>query len=117
METSFTTPGITCGGCAGTIKRAVSVVPGVSVVAVDIAGRTVTVGHEERVSRSTLAAALKDAGYPPVEPSTGPDQAMHERHYAGGQTTAVTLHDPVCGMYIDPKDAVGTFDHGGEIYY
>ncbi len=112
-ETSFKAPVIACRGCAQTIKRAVGAVPGVSRVTVDIPGKTVTVGHEEGVSRSALAAALTNAGYAPEEPSEAPDQVMHGHHHAG----AGTVHDPVCGMDIDPADAAGSLDHGGKTYY
>ena len=118
METSFTTPGISCGGCAGTIKRAVGAVPGVSAVSVDVAGKSVTVGHVEGVSRSTLAAAMTTVGYPPAEPSAaGADHGLHGHPRAGSEAPAETVHDPVCGMDIDPQDAAGTFDHGDKTYY
>ena len=110
-------PGISCGGCAGTIKRALDEVPGVSAVAVDIAGKTVTVGHEEGVSRSALAAAIKNAGYPTAEPSAGTGQAMRERHHAGGEAASATVRDPVCGMDVNPKDAAGTLDYRGKTYF
>ena len=73
--------------------------------------------HEEAVPRSALAAALVYAGYPPVQPSSGPNRGMHGRQRAGGQAAAGIVHDPVCGMDIDPKDAICTFDHRGETYY
>jgi len=116
MGTSFAIPGISCRGCAATIERAVGAVPGVTGVAVDIAGKTVTVDHREGVARSTLASALEGAGYPPVEASAGPDRALHVLQHAETPASAGTVSDPVCGMDIDPKDAAGTFDHAGETY-
>jgi Cu+-exporting ATPase len=117
METSFEAPGISCGGCAGTIRRAVEAVPGVSAVSVDVPGKIVTVGHDEGVSRATLTAAMKKAGYPPAEPSHDRDNSMHGHHHAMSDAPAGTVHDPVCGMDIDPKDEAGTFDHAGITYH
>lgn len=31
--------------------------------------------------------------------------------------TVETVHDPVCGMDIDPADAVGTEEYEGKTYY
>ncbi len=117
METTFKAPRITCGGCAGAIKRAVGTVPGVSAVAVDIVGKIVTVDHEEGVSRSALAAVLTDAGYSPEETSSSDSRVLPQHHHSGGEIPAATVHDPVCGMDIDPKDAAGIFDHGGQTYH
>lgn len=30
---------------------------------------------------------------------------------------ADTVRDPVCGMDIDPQNAVASMDHGGQTYY
>lgn len=114
METTLTTPGISCEGCAGTIKRALSAVPGVSTVAVDVARKRVSVGHDERVSRDGLASALGAAGYPPAD---APAQAMHAQHHRAPESATGTVRDVVCGMTIDPAKAAGTLKHGGETYY
>jgi YHS domain-containing protein len=34
-----------------------------------------------------------------------------------GATLTCMVTDPVCGMRIDPDDAVATVDHDGETYY
>lgn len=33
------------------------------------------------------------------------------------EETVATVHDPVCGMDIDPTDAVGTEEYEGKTYY
>ena len=117
METTFATPGITCGGCATAIELAIGAVPGVSAVSVDVAGKTVTVGHGVEVPRSTLAAALSGAGYPTGEAPTGPDVVAIGQAPGVGRAEAATVHDPVCGMDIDPSKAAGTLDHAGRTYH
>src|SRR5437667_11574544 len=42
-------------------------------------------------------------------------EAEHHHTHHGG--SAQTVHDPVCGMDIDPKDAVGTFEYKGRTYH
>ncbi|MGQ3027834.1 MAG: heavy-metal-associated domain-containing protein [Ferrovibrionaceae bacterium] len=52
--------GMTCGGCARSVTRAVQAVPGVSQVAVDLAAATVTV---EGGAPDAIRAAIERAGY------------------------------------------------------
>lgn len=61
--TTVTAPEIVCGGCAGSIKKALGSVAGVSEVDVDVASKKVTVNHGESVSRETIVDALDRAGY------------------------------------------------------
>ena len=63
-KTTFVAPDISCGGCANSIKRALSAVPGVSQVEVDIGAKTVTVLHENAAQRETLVGRLGKAGFP-----------------------------------------------------
>lgn len=65
--TTVTTPDIVCGGCAGSIKKALGSVEGVSEVDVDVATKRVTVNHSENVSRSKIVDALDRAGYSVAE--------------------------------------------------
>ena len=69
-------PGISCQGCANTIEKALGTIPDVSRVSVDVAKKTVTVSHGERVERETLEDALAGAGYPA----------------AGMDTPTITIH-------------------------
>jgi P-type Cu+ transporter len=117
METTFKVPGITCQGCASSIKEAVSAVPGVSAVEVDVPSKTVRVAHDGSASRQAIAAALAGAGYPPEEPGQRA-HGSHRSHHAAGQAgTATAVKDVVCGMDVDPARAAGESRYGGETYY
>lgn len=60
----FTTTGITCGGCANSVRTILGRMPGVVHVAVDVAGNTAEVEVERgTVTAEELATALKPAGY------------------------------------------------------
>ena len=67
METQKTTtlkaPEITCGGCANSIKNALSKLEGVSQTDVDIESKIVTVKHNENASREDIIEALDRAGF------------------------------------------------------
>lgn len=62
-QTTVTAPDIVCGGCAGSIKKALGNVEGVSNVDVDVATKKVTVNHEANVPRERIVDALDRAGY------------------------------------------------------
>lgn len=62
--TTFSAPDIECNGCANAIKKAVSAVPGVSQVEVNIETKHVDVTHEATASTATVTAALDKAGFP-----------------------------------------------------
>lgn len=64
--TTVTAPEIVCGGCAGSIKKALDSVEGISGVDVDVATKKVSVKHDETVSREQIAEALDRAGYSAV---------------------------------------------------
>jgi len=60
----FTTTGITCGGCANSVRTILGRMAGVVHVAVDLAGNTAEVEVERgSVTAEELATALKPAGY------------------------------------------------------
>ena len=61
--TTVTAPEIVCGGCAGSIKKALGAISGVSAVDVDVATKKVTVNHDAQVSREKIVDALDRAGY------------------------------------------------------
>ncbi|HMB07224.1 MAG TPA: YHS domain-containing protein, partial [Isosphaeraceae bacterium] len=111
METTFRAPGISCQGCANTIEKALGTIPDVSRVSVDVAKKTVTVSHGERVERETLEGALAGAGYPAAA-----DGHAHHHHPSRGGATA-TVKDPVCGMDVDPENAAGRSEHAGRTYF
>lgn len=61
--TEFNVQGMSCGGCASRVLKAVQSVDPSAQVRVDLAKQTVTV--ESGVSRDELTSALAVAGYPP----------------------------------------------------
>lgn len=69
-------PGMTCGACPITVHMALSRVPGVEKVRVDLANKEVIVRfNDQKTQVSSLLQATKDAGYPAhvVTQSTRPD--------------------------------------------
>ena len=111
METRFTAPDITCEGCAGTIKKALGTIPGLSSVSVDVATKAVTIDHGEKVPREELEAALERAGYPAA------DNSAHRPNDGGMATRRLArVRDPVCGMDIDPAAAAGRSEFAGTTY-
>lgn len=61
----YTAPNIKCEGCAETITEALSRIPGVSDVKVDIPEKVVTVEYDgDTVSGTTLKSALAESGFP-----------------------------------------------------
>lgn len=65
-RTSIIAGGIVCGGCASAVKKAVSAVPGVTGVEVEVAEKRVTVTHDGRVNRAVIEDTLKTAGFQPA---------------------------------------------------
>lgn len=65
-STTVIANGIVCGGCANAVKAAVSAVPGVAAVEVAVPEKRVTVTHDGRVTKATIEAALKQAGFQPA---------------------------------------------------
>jgi len=60
--------GLTCGGCAGKVDRALSSVRGVRAVDVDRAGHRALVEAKEGTSLAALVEAVRGAGFVPGEP-------------------------------------------------
>lgn len=61
---SFTTTGITCGGCVNSVTKILSSLPGVLSVAVDVAGKQATVEVVKgAITGDELSTALEPAGY------------------------------------------------------
>jgi copper chaperone len=61
--TEFNVQGMSCGGCANRVTKAVQAVDPSAQVKVDLARQTVSV--ESTVGRELLTSALTAAGYPP----------------------------------------------------
>jgi Cu2+-exporting ATPase len=66
METTnLTASDIECDGCANAIRKALTRVPGVSDVRVDISTKQVAVQHDaKQAPREAILAALDRAGFP-----------------------------------------------------
>jgi len=66
METvTLKAPDISCAHCVGTIRGAVTRLPGVEFVDADISARTVTLRYEPaRTSRSEIEQAMAEEDYP-----------------------------------------------------
>lgn len=63
METrTFTVVGMTCDHCVAAVTAEVGAVEGISAVAVDLQGATLTVSGE-RIDAEAIAAAVDEAGY------------------------------------------------------
>lgn len=63
-QTTLSTHGIKCAGCASAARAALAKLPGVEAVEFDLPGKTVTVTHDDDVQRSDLARTLTQAGFP-----------------------------------------------------
>ncbi|MFT6090087.1 MAG: Cu+-exporting ATPase [Sulfitobacter sp.] len=77
--------GMTCGGCAARVDKALRAVPGVTEVSVNLADDTATVTHQQgAVTTETLTKASGDAGYPATAATkaTTQDHAIHKREEA-----------------------------------
>ena len=62
--TTFRTPDITCGGCANSIKNALGKMEGIRQIEVDVNNKTVSIKHDEQVSREQIETKLDDIGFP-----------------------------------------------------
>lgn len=78
---------ITCGGCATTIKTAMSKLDGVTNTNVDVASKVVTITYNEKTDVSTIKSTIKKSGY------TATEQAAKEID----ATQAVKSSDKKCG--------------------
>lgn len=63
MQTTLTVQGMTCGGCAKSVERALGELSGVSSVAVDWQAGQVVVAHDEAVSQADIVSVIEDAGF------------------------------------------------------
>lgn len=61
-HSAFIVTGMTCSGCAGTVKRALEKIPGVSIAVVDHASGNVELRADRDISRKEVSLAL--ASYP-----------------------------------------------------
>ena len=61
---TFKVEGMSCMHCVGAVKKAVSSLEGVSVVEVDLKGKTAQVVFDKsKLSRDTIIKAIEEQGY------------------------------------------------------
>lgn len=66
MTTQITSKRIMCGGCAANVTKALSGVPGVKSVNVDVPTKTVSVEFDETITNiAMLRETMATAGYMP----------------------------------------------------
>lgn len=63
MDTVIRIDGMTCGGCAKSVEKALGAVNGVKSVKVDLDAKTATVAASDTVTVGALNDAVEDAGY------------------------------------------------------
>ncbi|MET8142112.1 heavy-metal-associated domain-containing protein [Sphaerisporangium sp. NPDC005288] len=61
--TAYTVIGMACGHCAEFVTQEIERIQGVTAVAVDLEGDTVTVTSERRLDIAEVRAAVQEAGY------------------------------------------------------
>lgn len=69
---TFRVEGMTCEHCVASVREEVSLIPGVTVVDVDLATGRLTVTAEGELDDEVVHAAVRNAGYdiePPPPPS------------------------------------------------
>ena len=66
MKKQLKIDGMMCDHCRAHVEKALSVLPGVTAVAVDLAAGTATVTLASPVEDTALMAAVRDAGYTPL---------------------------------------------------
>ncbi|MGP4054419.1 heavy-metal-associated domain-containing protein [Mycobacterium sp. 4D054] len=61
--TTITVEGMSCGGCANSVRAELVHIPGVVGVDVDVTNGTVTIDSDDPVDPSVIRAAVEEAGY------------------------------------------------------
>ncbi|MER7332659.1 MULTISPECIES: heavy metal-associated domain-containing protein [unclassified Micromonospora] len=63
IRTTYTVSGMTCGGCANSVREHLSVVAGVTGVEVDVADGLVTITSDAALKTADVRSAVEQAGY------------------------------------------------------
>ena len=61
--TTVSVEGMTCGGCASSVRAELSHLPGVVDVGIDLANGTATIDSESPLDAADIRAAVEEAGY------------------------------------------------------
>jgi len=118
-QTILNVPDITCDHCDRTITNALTPVPGVTQVAVDIPAKQVRLEYDaDRVDLERIKALL-DEEYYPVASVAAADRTMStmKETVPVADTLETTAIDPVCGMSVDISTARFSADYEGQTYY
>ncbi|MEU4645699.1 heavy metal-associated domain-containing protein [Micromonospora sp. NPDC023814] len=63
VRTTYTVSGMTCGGCANSVRKHLSTVAGVTRVEVDVTDGLVTVTSDAALEAADVRTAVEQAGY------------------------------------------------------
>lgn len=61
--TTITVAGMSCGGCASSVRAELTTIPGIVDVGIDLSNGTVTIDSEAPVDTEAIRAAVEEAGY------------------------------------------------------
>jgi copper chaperone CopZ len=61
--TTITVMGMSCGGCASSVREEIGDIPGVNTVDVDLSSGTVIINSEGPVETVAIKNAVEEAGY------------------------------------------------------
>jgi copper chaperone CopZ len=61
--TTITVEGMTCGGCANSVRAELTHIPGVVDVDIDLSNGTVVIASDSPVDDAAIRAAIEEAGY------------------------------------------------------
>ncbi|KMO67167.1 copper chaperone CopZ [Mycobacterium sp. BK558] len=61
--TTISVEGMTCGGCANSVRAELSHIPGVHDVDIDLSHGTVTIASDAPIVAADLRSAIEEAGY------------------------------------------------------
>lgn len=61
--TTITVEGMSCSGCANSVRAELTHIPGVVEVNVDVTNGTVTIASDSPVDSAAIRAAVEEAGY------------------------------------------------------
>ena len=90
--------GLSCGGCASKIAKALETVPGVASQEVDIETGRVTVWHDSTATPKTLAETVSNAGYQSTVQET---MSSEDYHSKTGKSAPAKTRSGGCGGCCD----------------
>lgn len=61
--TTISVEGMTCGGCANSVRAELNHIPGVHDVGIDLSAGTVTIASDTPIDAADIRAAIEEAGY------------------------------------------------------